>query len=178
MSRIDQTAQPSEPELSEPGPPAGGFRGLDELLAAARAGLDRLRPAEAMAELAAGARLVDIRPAWQRAAEGEIEGALIIERNHLEWRLHPDSPARVAAAQPGQRWIVVCSASYTSSLAAAALRALGIDATDLVGGIERWRADGLPVRPGLTRVGQVVGEQPSVDFGDLAGPHVEDEATH
>lgn len=154
------------------------YRGVAGLLAAARAGLRRLEPAEVVAELAAGARLVDIRPAWQRAAEGEIDGALIIERNHLEWRLDPLSASRVPAAVPGQRWIVVCSESYTSSLAAAALRSLGVDATDLAGGIRRWRAAGLPTRPGPTRVGQVVGEQPSVDAGDLAGPHVVDEAAH
>jgi rhodanese-related sulfurtransferase len=167
----DQTARPA---ASDP-----RYRGVDELLADARAGLVRLEPTEAAAELAAGARLVDIRPAWQRAVEGEIAGALIIERNHLEWRLHPESTARVSAAQPGQRWIVACSQSYTSSLAAAALRSLGIDATDLIGGVQRWRADGLPVRTGITRVGQVVGEQPPLaDLGDLAGPHVEDESGH
>jgi rhodanese-related sulfurtransferase len=149
-----------------------------ELLAAARAGLPRLDPAEAVAELAAGARLVDIRPAWQRAAEGELEGALILERNHLEWRLDPGSASRVPAALPGQRWILVCSEGYTSSLAASVLRSLGIDAADLAGGVREWRAAGLPTRPSLTRVGQVVGEQPSVDAGDLAGPHVVDEAAH
>ncbi len=163
-------------EDAVPEPPSYGS--VDDLLAAARAGLHRLSPAEARSELAAGARLVDIRPAWQRAAEGEIDGALILERNHLEWRLHPGSAARLAAAVPGQRWIVVCSEGYTSSLAAAALCSLGVDATDLTGGVRQWLADGLPIRPGLTRVGEVVGEQPSVEPGDLAGPHVVDEAAH
>jgi rhodanese-related sulfurtransferase len=154
------------------------YRSVEELLVAARAGLRRLDPAEAVAELAGGARLVDIRPAWQRAAEGEIPGALILERNHLEWRLHPDSAARVPAAVPGQRWIVMCSEGYTSSLAAASLRSLGVDATDLAGGLRQWQSAGLPVQPGPTRVGQVAGQQPSVDFVDLGGPHVEDEAAH
>ena len=159
-------------------PERPAYRGVDELLAAARVGLRRLEPAEVADELAAGARLVDIRPAWQRAAEGEIAGALIIERNHLEWRLHPHSASRVPAAVAGQRWIVFCSEGYTSSLAAAALRSLGVDATDLVGGVRSWREAGPPVRPGPTRVGQVAGDQPSVDWGDLGGPHVEDEAAH
>jgi rhodanese-related sulfurtransferase len=159
-------------------PPGPAYRGVQELLAAARAGLRRLEPDEAVAELAAGARLVDIRPAWQRAAEGEIPGALILERNHLEWRLDPGSASRVSAALPGQRWILVCSEGYTSSLAASVLRSLGVDATDLAGGVRRWQAAGLPTWPGPTRVGQVVGEQPSVDAGDLAGPHVVDEAAH
>jgi rhodanese-related sulfurtransferase len=154
------------------------FGSVEELLAAARAGLRRLQPAEAAAAVAAGARLVDIRPAWQRAAEGEIPGALVLERNHLEWRLHPDSADRVPAAVPGQRWIVYCSQGYTSSLAAAALRSLGIDATDLVGGLEAWRGSGRPVRAGLTRTGRVVGERASVDFGDLGGPDLEDEPPH
>jgi rhodanese-related sulfurtransferase len=174
-------AEPGDPGLDEVAQSAATgprYPGVDELLATARAGLVRLQPAEAAAELAAGARLVDIRPAWQRAVEGEIAGALIIERNHLEWRLHPESTSRVSAAQPGQRWIVACSQGYTSSLAAATLRSLGIDATDLVGGVEGWRADGLPVQTGTTRVGRVVGEQPSADLGDLAGPHVEDEPGH
>jgi rhodanese-related sulfurtransferase len=157
---------------------AAGYRSVEELLATARSGLHRLQPAETAAAVAAGAWLVDIRPAWQRAAEGEIAGALVLERNHLEWRLHPDSASRVPAATPGQRWIVFCSQGYTSSLAAAALRSLHIDATDLAGGIEGWRAAGLPVCAGLTRVGQVVGERASVDLGDLGGPDVEDEAAH
>ena len=165
-------------EPPEPARPGAAYRTVEELLATARAGLRRLDPAQACTQVAAGARLVDIRPAWQRAAEGEIPGALILERNHLEWRLHPGSATRVAAATPGQRWIVVCSEGYTSSLAAAALRSIGVDATDLIGGLRQWLADGLPVLPGLTRVGQVVGEQPSVDAGELGGPHVEAEATH
>ena len=164
--------------MTEKATPEPAYRTVDELLAAARAGLRRLDPAEALAELAAGAWAVDIRPAWQRAAEGKIAGALIIERNHLEWRLHPDSAVRVPAAVPGRRWIVICSEGYTSSLAAAALRSLGVDAADLAGGIRAWLAAGLPVHPGTTRVGQVAGEQPSVDFGDLGGPHVVDEPAH
>jgi rhodanese-related sulfurtransferase len=129
---------------------------VDELLADARRELDRLDPAATVAAVAAGARLVDIRPAAQRAAEGEIPGSLIIERNHLEWRLHPGSDARVPAATPGQRWIVVCSEGYTSSLAAAALVSLGVEATDLAGGFMAWAAAGLPTAVGPTPVGQYV----------------------
>lgn len=137
--------------------PGSGFDGVEDLLSAARAGLDRLSASQAAAAVADGARLVDIRPAWQRARDGEISGALVVERNHLEWRLHPRSAARLAWARPGQRWIVVCAEGYTSSLAAASLRSIGVDATDLVGGVEAWRAAGLPVVPGPSRVEQVVG---------------------
>lgn len=136
------------------------FSSVEALLADARARLDRLTPTQAHAAVAAGARLVDIRPAWQRAAEGEIPGAVIVERNHLEWRLHPASPDRLPLADTTSRWIVVCSQSYTSSLAAAALVSLGVDATDLIGGFEAWQSDGLPTVAGPTRDEQIVGRQP------------------
>lgn len=124
------------------------FSGVDALLHDARSRLDRLEPDEAWAAVGAGARLVDIRPRGQRRREGEIPGALIIERNHLEWRLHPDSPARIEAAEPGQRWIVVCSEGYTSSLAADALNSIGVPATDVIGGFVAWVEAGLPARSG------------------------------
>ena len=126
----------------------GPFSSVDALLDDARSRLDRVDPSQAWVAVQAGARLVDIRPRGQRRREGEIPGALIIERNHLEWRLHPDSPARVDEAEPGQRWIVVCSEGYTSSLAADALNSIGVPATDLVGGFHAWARAGLPTREG------------------------------
>jgi rhodanese-related sulfurtransferase len=124
------------------------FRTVDELLADARSRLTRVDPAGAAAAVERGARLVDIRPQWQRVREGEIPGALVVERNHLEWRLHPASDARLPAAADGQRWVVVCSEGYTSSLAADALNSIGVPATDLVGGFQAWAAEGRPVVPG------------------------------
>ena len=124
------------------------FSSVDELLADARSRLVRLPPAQAVAALEQGALLVDIRPIGQRMTEGEIPGSLIIERNHLEWRLHPDSADRVPAAVDGQRWIVVCSEGYTSSLAADSLNSLGVPATDLVGGFHAWSDAGLPTLAG------------------------------
>jgi rhodanese-related sulfurtransferase len=116
------------------------------MLAAARTGLDRLTPREAYAEHEAGAVLIDIRPAGQRAAAGEVPGSVVIERNHLEWRLDPASDARLPwASRYDLRPIVICEAGYTSSLAAAALRDLGFArATDVTGGYLAWQADGLP----------------------------------
>ena len=134
------------------------FESVDELLASARSGLRRLDVAQAVAAVATGARLVDIRPAWQRALEGEITGALIVERNHLEWRLHPGSSARLPYAVDGQRWIVVCSEGYTSSLAAAALVSIGVPATDLIGGVHAWLASGRPLASGPTPVEGIVGD--------------------
>jgi rhodanese-related sulfurtransferase len=119
---------------------------VDDLLARARARLRRLEPADAAAAVARGALLVDTRPEWQRRDEGEIPGALLIERNHLEWRLDPASDARIPeAVDHDVEVIVVCSEGYSSSLAAASLQDLGVHrATDLVGGFRAWKAAGLP----------------------------------
>ena len=125
-------------------PPAR--RTIDQVLAEARTRLDRLTPRQALRAAAAGAVLVDIRPAAQRGAEGEIPGALIVERNVLEWRFDPASAARLPQAGYDLQVIIFCSEGYTSSLAAAALQDLGIRrATDLAGGFLAWQAAGLPV---------------------------------
>lgn len=115
---------------------------VNDLLAAARARLDRPDPQRAADLVHRGALLVDTRPAWQRADEGELPGALVIERNHLEWRLDPTSDARIPeAADHDVTWIVVCSEGYSSSLAAASLQDLGLrNATDLDGGYRAWKA--------------------------------------
>jgi rhodanese-related sulfurtransferase len=120
---------------------------VEELLATARARLDRPDPRRAAAMVERGAYLVDTRPGWQRAEEGELPGALLIERNHIEWRLDPTSDARIPQAVDHRvTWIVVCSEGYSSSLAAASLQDLGLrNATDLDGGYRAWKAAGLPV---------------------------------
>jgi rhodanese-related sulfurtransferase len=119
---------------------------VDELLAAARSRLARVTPGQAFAAARAGAVLIDIRPAAQRAAAGEIPGSVVIERNHLEWRLDPESEARLPWVTGYHlRPIVICAEGYTSSLAAAALRDLGFArATDVAGGYLAWQAAGLP----------------------------------
>ena len=121
---------------------------VDEMLASARKRLERPDPRRAAEMVAAGAVLVDTRPAWQRSRDGELPGALLIERNHLEWRLDPTSDARIPeAVDDDVTWIVVCSEGYASSLAAASLQDLGLrNATDLDGGFLAWKAAGLPVR--------------------------------
>lgn len=118
-----------------------GRRTIDEVLAAARDQLVRLTPAQARSAWGAGAVVVDIRPAAQRQAEGELPGALVIERNVLEWRLDPASDARLPIADYDLAVIVLCQEGYTSSLAAAALQDLGIHrATDVIGGYAAWRS--------------------------------------
>jgi rhodanese-related sulfurtransferase len=123
-------------------------RSIADLLAEARARLDRVGPQEAAAMLREGARLVDTRPQWQRDEEGSFADALVIERNHLEWRLDPASDARIPeAVDHDVTWIVACSEGYSSSLAAASLQDLGLhNATDLAGGFRAWKAAGLPAR--------------------------------
>ncbi|WP_444963490.1 rhodanese-like domain-containing protein [Nocardiopsis sp. M1B1] len=120
---------------------------VERLLERGRARLDRLSPAEALAAQRAGALLVDTRPAANREAEGEIPGALVIDRNVLEWRLDPTSPDRVPEADSADRLVVLfCNEGYASSLAAVQLQELGLSrATDMVGGYRAWRARGLPV---------------------------------
>jgi rhodanese-related sulfurtransferase len=111
---------------------------IDVLLAQARAVLDRVEPGRLDDELAAGAVLIDIRPVEQRQRDGELTGAIIIDRNVLEWRLDPTSPDRLPVASRADiRYILVCNQGYSSSLAAATLRDLGLSrATDLVGGFQ------------------------------------------
>jgi len=120
---------------------------LDRLLIRARARLARLGPRRAYAAVRRGAYLVDIRPEFQRRADGEIPGAIVIERNHLEWRLHPASRDRIPEASDYDvHWIVICREGYASSLAAATLRSIGVThATDVVGGFQAWRKAKLPV---------------------------------
>lgn len=130
-----------------------GAWSIDEILVAARARLARLSPQEAFAACCGGATLVDIRPAAQRAADGEIPGSLVVERNHLEWRFDPVSDARLPwVTGYDQQIIVFCAEGYTSSLAAASLLDLGLASTsDMVGGYRAWVAAGLPTAPAAYR---------------------------
>lgn len=122
-------------------------RAIDELLAVARLELERPGPAAAAEAVRRGATLVDLRPAEERRSEGEIPGAVAIARNVLEWRLDPQSSARIPSlARYDAEIILMCSEGYASSLAAASLRRLGLArATDLDGGFRGWKAAGLPV---------------------------------
>ena len=120
---------------------------IDTVLDDARARLHRLPAREVPGALQRGAVLVDIRPAAQRAAEGQVPAALVVERNVLEWRCDPTSDARLPEATGDDvEWVVLCSEGYTSSLAAAALQDLGLRrATDVVGGYHALVAEGVLV---------------------------------
>lgn len=118
---------------------------IDAVLDAARTKLTRIEATEVPAALHRGALLVDIRPAAQRAREGEVAAALVIERNVLEWRCDPTSDARLPEAVGDDvEWLILCSEGYTSSLAAAALQDLGLGrASDVVGGYQALKATGV-----------------------------------
>ncbi len=108
---------------------------IDEMLAVARARLDRVRAEDLQRLVTEGAMLIDVRPVEERNRDGELEGAVVIDRNVLEWRLAPSSEWKIGEIEPGQRVIVVCTDGYQSSLAAATLQELGVEgATDVVGG--------------------------------------------
>jgi rhodanese-related sulfurtransferase len=135
-------AERSDSELTRPA-------AIDRALADARAGLDRVDVRDLAAEMKAGALVVDTRPVEQRERDGDLPGALVVDRNVLEWRLDPTSPHRIPeATDVGRRIIVVCNEGYSSSLAAATLQQLGLQhATDLVGGYQAWLLAGHRAEP-------------------------------
>ena len=136
--------------VTTPLDPPVSARGIEGLLATARTRLERLDAHQAYQAAAAGALLIDIRYAALRERDGTIPGALIVERNELEWRLDPLSDHRLPeATRHDHRIVVICNEGYASSLAAVSLQELGLwRATDLDGGFQAWRAADLPVQPG------------------------------
>ena len=115
---------------------------INQLLLESRTGLERVHASDLERERAAGALVVDTRPVDQRDRDGDLPGAVVIDRNVLEWRLDPSSPHRLPTADdPGRRIVVVCNEGYSSSLAAHTLQRLGLTrATDLIGGFQAWAA--------------------------------------
>ena len=128
---------------------SGSRRTIDDLLAEARRGLERVGPQAAQAAVESGAVIVDVRSESQRASDGAVPGAIYYPRNVLEWRCDPESDARDERLTDLDRQVIVmCNEGYASSLAAATLQEMGFSrATDLDGGFQAWRAAGLPVEP-------------------------------
>lgn len=125
-------------------------RSIDQLLAEVRRRIDRYEPIEAAERVAAGALLVDTRSAALRAEQGAVPGALVVERNVLEWRLDPRSQWRLPEITgPDVEVLVICAEGFSSSLVADTLRTLGLArSADVIGGVEAWIAAGLPVDRG------------------------------
>ena len=149
---------------------------IDRLLQRTRSVLDRV-PAEELAdEMAAGAVVVDTRPVEQRRRDGELPGAVVVDRNVLEWRLDPTSPHRLQSLALGAdtRIIVVCNEGYSSSLAAATLRLLGLRrATDLVDGFQGWlvhRGESLAARETVEDLADVEASVTVEQASRSAGP--------
>jgi len=126
---------------------APASHGIDEILEAARRGVERVEPADLAALQDAGAHVIDIRSAVTREPEGRVPGATVVERLVLEWRLDPASVHRMEGGPDHDDLVIVlCNEGYYSSLAARDLRDLGFHrATDLVGGFRAYREAGLPV---------------------------------
>jgi len=138
---------------------------LDAVLAGAQARYERLSPARAWAALQARALLVDTRPADQRRRDGEVPGAVVVGRNVLEWRLDPDGAWRMPEATgPDQQVVLLCDEGCSTQLAVVSLLDLGLlRATDVVGGMQAWLADGLPTAPPGTCVDRTA--PPAVENG-------------
>ena len=152
MTRPTTVDLPGPMGVASPAPAAGPVdppRVAAEL-ARSRAGMVRMTPAQTRRAAAAGALLVDTRTESQRAEQGELPGAIVIDRTVLEWRLDPTSEFRIPeAVGPDLLIILVCRQGFSSSLAAASLRRIGLHrATDLIGGFEAWSEAGLPVGAG------------------------------
>jgi rhodanese-related sulfurtransferase len=121
---------------------------IEELLASRRRRIRRYTPREAKDAMDQGAIMVDIRPSEQRDRDGLVPGAHAVDRNVLEWRLDPRCAHRDRRlAEPGRRVILICDEGYQSSLAAAMLQRFGIDSGDVIGGVQAWKHDGLPLDP-------------------------------
>jgi len=115
---------------------------IAKILAEARQSLLRVTPEQLSGERENGTLIVDIRPVEQRQRDGDLPGAIVIDRNVLEWRLDPSSEHRIPQVTGYDiRIVVVCNEGYSSSLAAAVLQKLGLhQAVDMIGGYQAWLA--------------------------------------
>jgi len=143
---VKSVRNPMEPLL----PPPRSLS-VDQLVSKVRARLDRLTPKAAYAELVqddmpTSVFLIDLRSEAQRRTEGVIRGAIVVDRNDLEWRLDPRSSSRLKIADRYDiRIILMSRAGGASSLAADSLHQLGlISTTDIIGGYLAWKMAGLP----------------------------------
>ena len=107
------------------------------MLAEARSRIVRYTPEEAAAD--PDLLIVDLRSDDERERTGVIPGSKHVPYSVIQWRADQTSewPDEELA---GRRLCLVCMHGFSSSLAAASLVELGIDAGDLIGGYEGWLA--------------------------------------
>ena len=120
---------------------------LDRIVRRAASRVERLEPPDALRAQAAGPKLTDLRPPDARARHGVVSGALHIPLTVLPWRLEPGGRWRSPFVDPADRVVLLCDAGCSSLLAAEQLLDLGLEATDVVGGVAGWRRAGLPLLP-------------------------------
>jgi rhodanese-related sulfurtransferase len=134
--------------MSDPQKTHGKRTSIHDLLTQARSGLKRLSALDAVRAQRSGAILVDTRSDDQRRLQGAVPGARVHPLSELEWWLDPDSGHADPAVKLSDWIVLICAEGYSSSLAAARLKSLGFSrATDVVDGVEGWKAAGLPIEP-------------------------------
>lgn len=121
--------------------------GLRRLLEQAAVCVPRLTPHETLAAMRAGDVLVDLRSIAARARDGIVPGSVHVPLTVLQWRLEPGGDHRTPYVAEEDRVVLLCDHGCSSLLAAASLVAMGVEAADVMGGVEAWRADGLPLVP-------------------------------
>ncbi len=105
------------------------------MLVEARSRIRRYTPDDVRAD--SDLLIVDTRSVDERDRTGVIPGSKHVPVSVLPWRADQTSEWRDEDLA-GRRFCPVCAQGYSSSLAAAALVELGVDAGDLIGGYEAW----------------------------------------
>lgn len=120
-----------------------------QLVAAARARIKEISPAELERRVAAGAVLLDVREP-DEFAEGHLAGATNIPRGVLEFKVEAH-PALACVTAPelavrDQPIVVYCRSGGRAALAVQSLQGMGFNAvTSLADGFEGWCTSGRPV---------------------------------
>lgn len=122
-------------------------KGYQALLDEARGRIRTLTLEEARARLdSPDVVFVDIRDVRELEREGMVPGAYHAPRGMLEFWVDPDSPYHKEIFSSGKEFVLYCASAWRSSLAAATLQDMGLEAVSHVeGGFTAWKRAGLPV---------------------------------
>ncbi|WP_306046886.1 rhodanese-like domain-containing protein [Nioella sp. MMSF_3534] len=117
------------------------------LVAEAKAVIETISPADALARAEAGeALLVDIRDVRELDREGRIPGAFHAPRGMLEFWIDPDSPYHKPPLATDKTLVLFCASAWRSALSAKALQEMGVETVaEIDGGFTAWKKAGLPV---------------------------------